>query len=101
MSRSIANSASMRATASIAIGALLRRATSKNFRRACDLSRALDKAHYLERDFIWSRRRYLQQPAMTAARQTPHKNRTQSERLEEGEEVRLGLPRLGVCWPYP
>jgi hypothetical protein len=34
MSRSIANSASMRATASIAIGALLSRATSKNFRLA-------------------------------------------------------------------
>jgi hypothetical protein len=34
ISRSMANSASMRATASIAIGALLSRARSKNLRRA-------------------------------------------------------------------
>jgi len=35
ISRSIANSASMRSTASIAIGALLMRARSKSLRRAC------------------------------------------------------------------
>ena len=35
ISRSMANSASMRSTASIAIGALLMRARSKNLRRAC------------------------------------------------------------------
>jgi hypothetical protein len=35
ISRSIANSASMRATASIAIGALLMRARSKNLRLPC------------------------------------------------------------------
>src|SRR5215470_13411883 len=70
-------------------------------RKGGPITAAMCWDHYLERDFIWSRRRYRQQPPMTAARQTPHKNRTQSERLEEGEEVRLGLPWLGVCWPYP
>ena len=58
-------------------------------------------SHYLERIFIWSRRGHRQHPPMTAARQTPHKNRSQSERLQEGEEVRLGLPWLGICWLYP
>jgi hypothetical protein len=57
--------------------------------------------HYLEHIFMWSRCNQRQHPPMTAARQTPHKNRSQSERLEKGEEVRLGLPWLGVCWLYP
>jgi hypothetical protein len=57
--------------------------------------------HYLEHIFMWSRCNHRQQPPMTAARRTPHKNRSQSERLEKGEEVRLGLPWLGVCWLYP
>jgi hypothetical protein len=35
ISRSMANSASMRSTASMAIGALFSRARSKNLRRAC------------------------------------------------------------------
>jgi hypothetical protein len=54
MSRSMANSASIRSTASIAIGALASRARSKNLRRACALSGAPDKAHYLEHIFMWS-----------------------------------------------
>ena len=45
MARSIANSASMRSTASIAIGALLSRARSKNLRRAC--ARQLAARHRL------------------------------------------------------
>jgi hypothetical protein len=57
--------------------------------------------HYLEHIFMWSRCNHRQHPPMTAARQTPHKNRSQSERLEKGEEVRLGLPWLGVRWLYP
>jgi transposase len=58
-------------------------------------------AHYLEHIFMWIRCHHRQHPPMTAVRQTPHKNRSQSERLEKGEEVRLGLPWLGVCWLYP
>ena len=31
----------------------------------------------------------------------PDRRSHQSERLEKGEEIRLGLPWLGVCWLYP
>ena len=31
-------------------------------------------AHYLERIFMWSRRRHRQHPLITATRQTPHNN---------------------------
>jgi transposase len=52
--------------------------------------------HYLESDIIWSRRPRPQSWSMTSGRRTPHKKGGGSERLQEGEQVRLRLPRFGL-----
>ena len=52
-------------------------------------------AHYLESGFMWSGGPPPWSWPMTAGRRTPH-NSPRSERLQEREQVRLGLPGLGL-----
>ncbi len=52
-------------------------------------------AHYLEFDFIWSRRLWRQDSPMASGQWTPDKSGG-SERQQESEQVRLRLPRFGL-----